>query len=125
MNMEINLLPNELKPKPLIKTQTLLVIVAVLILGFGCFHFYSDKAGKQAEAADIEAQIDSIEQHIDLLKTNPEAVDLKSQVEAKKAEKKKYDTMKNDYQTFTDARVQWGYVTSSVRENVCWGVTIT
>ena len=125
MNMEINLLPNELKPKPLIKPQTLLVVVAVLILGFGCFYFYSDKAGTEADAADMQSQIDSIEQQITLLQTNKEAVDLKDKVAAKTAEKNKYDTMNSDYQTFTDARVEWGYVTSRIREYVPWGVSIT
>jgi len=125
MNMEINLLPDELKPKPLVKPQTLMVIVAVLILGFGCFHFYSDKAGKQAEADDIQSKIAGIEQEITMLKTNSEAVALKDEVAAKQVEKNKYDTMNSDYETFTDARVEWGYVTSSVRENVPWGVSIT
>lgn len=125
MSMEINLLPEEFKPKPLIKPQTLAVVIMVLILGFGCFHFYTTKADNKAQAAEVGDQIDDIQNQIRDYENNSEAVGLKSKIAEKSQEKNKLEGMNNDYITFTNSRIEWGYVINSLREKVPWGVTIT
>lgn len=124
MSIEINLIPEEFKPKPLIKTQTLLVLIVVLVLGFGCYYLYSGKAGDEAEASDLEKQITEIRGDITALENDPEVKALQAEVAELQAEKSKYTGLNTDYATFTDSRIEWGYVMNSIRVNEPWGVDI-
>jgi len=125
MNVEINLLPEEFKPKPLIQPPTLAILLVVLVLGFGCFHFYSVKADKEAQAAEIETNIESMQSQMMTLQSGSLASGLREEVSALTNEKNQLDQMNSDYTLFTGSRVEWGYVIEKVEIRKPWGVYLT
>ncbi len=124
MSIEINLIPEEFKPKPLMKTQTLAVLVLVLVLGFGCYYLFSSKAGDEAEASDMEKQTTSIRSQITTIQNDLAVTVLQSEIAELQADKSKYDGLNGDYTTFTDSRIEWGYVTDKIKIRQPWGVNI-
>ncbi len=124
MSIEINLIPEEFKPKPLIQTQTLIILIIVLVMGYGCYYFYSGKAGDEAEASDTENRITEIRGDIAALENDPEIKELQKEIAELQADKSKYTGLNTDYDTFTESRIEWGYVINSIRVGEPWGVDI-
>ena len=118
MNIDINILPAALRPKPLIDTKTFALIVVILLLGFGCFYFANAKSDSQAEIASLGSQIKTIQQQTATLSSNPEAVNLISSINQLKA-------AKQGYEAFAAARVMWGNALDGVYSLVPVGVDIT
>jgi Tfp pilus assembly protein PilN len=118
MNIDINILPAALRPKPLIDTRTFALVVVILLLGFGCFYFANAKSNSQAEIASLGSQIKTAQQQTATLSGNPEAVNLISSINQLKAAKQGYDA-------FTGARVLVGDSLDGVYSLVPMGVSIT
>jgi len=91
MNIDINILPEELRPKPLIDTKTVALIVVILLLGFGCYHFFQAKSDSQAEITKMQGEIKTTQQQITALSSDPEAVQLTNSITQLKAAKQSYD----------------------------------
>ena len=107
MNIEINLLPEELLPKPPIESRTLLVGVLVVALVACCVFFFQAKSSADGEIADLEASIASVNKQIETVSSNSEAVALKQSID-------KLKTATKHYQTFVDSRVLWGRALAEV-----------
>jgi Tfp pilus assembly protein PilN len=117
MNIDINILPAELRPKALIDTRTFALVVVILLLGFGCFYFFNAKSDSQAEIANLGSQIKTIQQQTATLSSNPEAVNLISSINQLKA-------AKQGYEAFVASRVMWGNALAGVYSLVPTGVNI-
>ncbi len=72
MNIDINILPAELRPKALIDTKTFALIVVILLLGVGCFYFFHAKSSSQADIANMQSQITTMQQQTAALSSNPD-----------------------------------------------------
>ena len=107
MNIDINILPAELRPKALIDTKTFALIVVILLLGVGCFYFAHAKSSSQADIANMQSQIKTAQQQTVALSSNPEAAKLISSINQLKAEKQSYDA-------FVTSRVLVGNALSRV-----------
>jgi len=118
MNIDINILPAELRPKPLIDTRTFALIVVILLLGFGCFYFFNARSDSQAEIASLGSQIETTQQKTAALSSNPEAVQLVRSISQLKA-------AKQGYEAFVASRVLWGNALAGVYSLVPTGVDIT
>ena len=101
MNIDINILPAELRPKALIDTRTFALIVVILLLGLGCFYFFNAKSNSQSEAANLSSQIKTVQQQTTALSSNTEAVKLISSINQLK-------TAKQSYEAFAASRVVLG-----------------
>ncbi len=101
MNIDINLLPEEVRPKPLIDTRTFGLIVLVLILAFACVYVFIMKSDTQSDTAAIKENIVTMKQEISRLSTNAEAVQLTKSVQDLTAAKK-------NYETFVAQKTLWG-----------------
>jgi len=99
MNIDINLLPEELRPRPPVETRTLLVIVLILALAAGCYLLFQAKSDAQAEIADLEKDIAEVNQQIDTI--TKDAQGLTSSIS-------KLETVTKNYESFVDSRVIWG-----------------
>lgn len=108
MNIEINLLPDELRPRPPVETRTLLVIVLVLALAAGCFLLFQEKSDAQAEIADLEDRIEDIEQERDTITKDAEG--LASSISRLK-------TLTRNYESFVASRIIWGDALERVRSH--------
>ena len=91
MNIDINILPAELRPKALIDTKTFALIVVILLLGVGCFYFSHAKSNSQADIANLQTQTKTMQQQTAALSSNPEALQLISSINQLKADKQRYD----------------------------------
>jgi Tfp pilus assembly protein PilN len=91
MNIDINILPEELRPKPLIDTKTVVLIVVILLLGFGCYHFAQAKSNSQAEITKVQGEISTTQQQIVAVSNNSEAKTLINSINQLKAAKQSYD----------------------------------
>jgi len=101
MNIEINLLPEELRPRPPLGTRTLLVIVLVLALAAGCYLLFQAKSNAEAEIADLDKDIERIEKDIAAISSNPEALALKSSIS-------KLEAVQKNYSSFIASKIFWG-----------------
>jgi Tfp pilus assembly protein PilN len=117
MNIDINILPAELRPKALIDTKTFALIVVILLLGVGCFYFYHAKSNSQADSANLQTQTRTMQQQTAALSSNPEALQLISSINQLKATKQSYDA-------FVASRVLVGNALSRVYSLVPVGVSV-
>jgi len=118
MNIDINLIPKELRIKPLVDGKTFAAIVVILLLGFGCFYFFNARSDSQAEIANLGSQIKTTQQQTATLSSNPEALNLISSISQLKA-------AKQGYEAFAASRVMWGNALAGVYSLVPMGVDIT
>ena len=117
MNIEINLLPEELRPRPPVETRTLLLIVVIVALAAGCAFLVQAKISTNAEIADLEKRIVAINQETASVSGNPEAIALTTSITNLKA-------MKQSYDSFVASRISWGDAVERVRAHVPTGVDI-
>ena len=117
MNIDINLIPKELRIKPLVDGKTFAAIVVILLLGFGCFYFFNARSDSQAEIANLGSQIKTTQQQTATLSSNPEALNLISSISQLKA-------AKQGYEAFAASRVMWGNALAGVYSLVPMGVSI-
>ncbi len=101
MNIEINLLPDELRPRPPVEMRTLLFIVLIVVLAAGCAFLVQAKISTSSEIADMETRIAEINQEIVSVSSNPEAVALTESI-------KDLKEMKQSYDSFVASRISWG-----------------
>jgi len=116
MNIDINLLPEELRPRPPVETRTLFVILLILALAGGCYLLFDAKSDAEAEMADLEKSIDQVEQQIDDIRQEGQA--LKSSVDSLR-------TLTNSYESFVASRIIWGSALERVQSHKPTGVEIT
>jgi Tfp pilus assembly protein PilN len=117
MNIDINILPAEMRPKALIDTKTFALIAVILLLGFGCFYFFHARSNSQAETANLSSQIKTIQQQTAALSSNAEALQLINSINQLKGSKQAYDA-------FTVARVLVGDSLDGIYSLVPMGVDI-
>ncbi len=99
MNIDINLLPEELRPRPPVETRTLFVILLILALAGGCYLLFDAKSDAEAEMADLEESIDKVNQQIN---------DIRQEGQALKSSVDRLDTLTRSYESFVASRIIWG-----------------
>ena len=117
MNVEINLLPEELRPRPPVETRTLLIVVLVVALVAGCAFLVQAKGSTNAAINDIEKRIAAINQEIESVSSDPEAVALTRSIQNLKE-------VKAAYASFASSRISWGDALERVMAHVPTGVDI-
>jgi Tfp pilus assembly protein PilN len=91
MNIGINILPKELRAKPMLDTQTFALIVVIVLLAFGSFYFYHAKSSTQSDIANMQSEITTAQQQTKALSTNPEALNLINSINQLNAAKQGYN----------------------------------
>ncbi len=118
MNIEINLLPEELRPRPPLESRSLLAIVVIVALVAGGVFLYMAKAGAVSDRADMQARVVSINQEVQALTSNSEAAALTKSIANLKAAEKSYDT-------FVATRIDWGDALARANALVPSGISVT
>lgn len=116
-NIDINILPQEFRAKPMVDGKTFALIVLIVLLGFGCFYFVQAKMSAQNEIADLEASIATMQQQTTALTTNKEAQSLISSINQLKASQQ-------SHASFVASKVLWGDALEDVYGLVPKGVSI-
>ena len=116
-NIDINILPQEFRAKPMVDGKTFALIVLIVLLGFGCFYFVQAKMSAQNEIADLEASIATVQQQTTALTTNKEANELIGYINQLKASQQ-------SHVSFVASKVLWGDALEDVYGLVPKGVSI-
>jgi Tfp pilus assembly protein PilN len=116
-NIDINILPQEFRAKPLVDGRTFALIVLVVLLGFGCFYFVQAKMSAQNEIADLEDSIATMQQQTTALSTNQEAQSLINSINLLK-------TSKQNQTSFVASKVLWGDALQAVYKLIPKGVSV-
>jgi Tfp pilus assembly protein PilN len=103
MNIDINLLPRELRAKPLIDARTLVLIVLVVALAVGCYFLYHAKSSAQTENASIQSRTAVMEQEANSITSNPEAIQLYNSISQLQAAQQQYTSYKASLVGWGDA----------------------
>ena len=101
MNIDINILPKEMRAKPLVDARTVLLAVLVIALAYGCYFFYDARSNVQADNADMQTRIEELKAEATSVSTNPEAIQLTKQISD-------INTAAQSYTAFVAGRVAWG-----------------
>ena len=117
MNIEINLLPDELRPRPPVETSTLLVIVLVIALAAGCGFLIQAKNSASTEAEQMRGSIVTINQEISAISNDAEVVALNKSISRLKQTKAAYDG-------FKASRIEWGDALEKIKDYVPTGVEV-
>ena len=118
MNIEINLLPEELRPRPSVEPGTLLVIILIVALAAGCGFLIQAKMSVNSETESMQERVVAINKEVSTVSSNPEALTLVNSINRLKA-------VKGSYDTFRASRIEWGDTLERVTSNAPTGVAIT
>jgi len=115
MNIEINLLPEELRPRPPVETKTFIMAIGILALVAGSAFLFMEKSSADSDRVAMEDRIDVIEREkTAILNTynqlNKTIGNLK--------------TLSEDYSYFVDRRVDWGVAVEDVDALIPKGIQV-
>jgi Tfp pilus assembly protein PilN len=116
MNIEINLLPEELRPRPPVETRTMIITVVIVALVAAVAYFYIARSGTDSDRAGMEDEIAEMQQQTAALQAA--AKPLTDAISSLKTTNQSYDT-------FVAARIDWGDALSRVQELVPQGIGLT
>ena len=116
MNIEINLLPEELRPRPPVENRTLIIAVVIVALVAACAYFYIGKSSAASDRAGMEDEIAVMQQEIAALQA--EAQPLTDAISSLK-------TVSQSYNRFVANRIDWGDALGRVQELATEGITLT
>ena len=124
MNIDINLLPEDLRPQPPIRTRTLVMIILIVALAGGCYFLFdamstakADTVNTENHIADLEKTTGEVEAELNSTSGNPGATALSSEVASKR-------TSRDHRNAFASSTIDWGNALESVYAYVPQGVTI-
>ena len=101
MNIDINLLPMELRAKPLIDARTVVLIVLVVALAAGCYFFYDARSSAQAENASIQSRTVAMQNEANDVSSNPQAIQLYNSI-------RQLQAAQQEYTSYRVSLVGWG-----------------
>ena len=124
MNIDINLLPEDLRPQPPIRARTLVMLVLIVALAGSGYFLFDMMSNAKAETtvseeriADFENTIDQIESELNSTSGNPQATALSAEVASKR-------TSRDHQSAFASSRIRWGSALESVYNYVPKGVAL-
>ena len=117
MDIQINLLPEEFRPRPAVETRTLLLVFLIVGLLAGGAFLYMTKSTVESDTMEIEKQTAAVNAEAQALSSDKEAVALTKSIDALKAVEKSYDS-------FVAARIHWGNTLDRIDALVPQGIDI-
>lgn len=115
MNIEINLLPVELRPRPPVETKSLIVALLIVALVAGSVFLYMAKSSADSDRVGMENRIKEIDRETAALQA--EARSLTDAISNIKEANKSYDA-------FRAARIDWGNALERVQDLKPQGIDI-
>ena len=117
MDIQINLLPEELRPRPPVETRTMLLVFLMVALLAGSVFLYMAKSSAESEGGSMEERIAAVDQEVNTLSSNAEAVALSKSITNLKAAEKSYSA-------FVSKRIDWGDALDRVNALVPQGIQL-
>ena len=117
MSIDINILPKEMRAKPLLDVPTISLIVVIILLLFGSIYYYHTKSSRQNDTANMRSEITTMQQKTQVVSNDPLALGLINSINQIKA-------ANQSYAAFTASRMLLGDALTAVYLSVPVGVDI-
>ena len=125
MKVDMNLLPEEYRPKRWALPLTVGLIIVILAVGYYGYGFYGKNVAAQGELEQLQSQLDSINAEIQQVLNDPTIEEYKTQIAEAEAEIDRLQVMEQDYEIRNADRVYWKPVLQVVRELAPTDVKLT
>ena len=125
MKVDINLLPEEYRPKRWVLPLTVGLIILVLAAGYYGYGFYGKNASAHDELERLQSQLDSVNAEIEKVLNDPTKKEYEERIAEVEAEIDRLQVMENDYETRNDERIYWKPVLQTIRELAPTDVKLT
>ena len=116
MKVDMNLLPEEHRPKRWALPLTIGLIVVIMAAGYYGFGYYGKNAAASSEVEALQSQLDSINAEIEQEMNDTSVADYEAQIAEAQAEIDSLKAMERDYETRNADRVYWKPVLQIIRE---------
>ncbi len=125
MKVDINLLPEEYRPKRWVLPLTVGLIVVILAVGYYGYGFYGKNAAANSELERLQSQLDSINAETQTVLADPTMKEYEERITEAEAEIVTLKAMEQDYETQNAQRIYWKPVLQAIRELAPSDVQIT
>jgi Tfp pilus assembly protein PilN len=122
--IQLNLLPEELRPRPVIRPVTAILLIIVILLGVGTYGFYKGKSNTDNKVDKLKAQQATLEQQTTAALKNPEIARLQSLITQVQVQVDAQGLPKQDYQSFMGSWVNWDQVLAQLYSLLPAGVSL-
>ena len=125
MKVDINLLPEEQRPKRWALPLTVALIVFMLAVGYYGYGFYGRSAAAQSQLGQLETQLASINAEIEKVINDQTIKEYQASIIETQAEIDSIEVMEQDYETRNAERVYWKPVIQTIRELAPTDINLT
>jgi len=116
MKVDMNLLPEEHRPKRWALPLTIGLIVVIMAAGYYGFGYYGKNTAASSEVEALQSQLDSINAEIEQEMNDTSVAEYEAQIAEAQAEIDSLKAMERDYETRNADRVYWKPVLQIIRE---------
>ena len=115
MMFDPNLLPKELRPRPVIPVVTAILLIVVIALGAGTYLMYNGKSDANNKNDKLKAQQATLEAQTTAALQNPEIARLQGLITQTQAQVNAQVPVKQDYESFVGSWVNWDKVLAQLQ----------
>ncbi len=116
MKVDMNLLPEEYRPKRWVLPLTVGLIIVILAAGYYGYGFYGKKAAADSELEQLQSQLDSVNAETQKVIDDPTMKEYEELIVEAQAEIDTLEAMEQDYETRNAERIYWKPVLQTIRE---------
>lgn len=125
MKVDINLLPEEYRPKRWALPLTIGLIIVILAAGYWGYTSFAKKAVANSELDQLQSQLDSVNAELQQVTSGSGISVYQQQIADTQAQIDKLQALEDDYEYLSDQRVIWRPVIQTIRERAPTDVTLT
>jgi len=116
MRVDMNLLPEEHRPKHWALPLTVGLIIVIMAVGYYGFGYYERNAIANSDVEQLQSQLDSINAEIEKESSDTAIAEYEALIAEAQAEIESLQVMEWDYETRNSERIYWKPVLQTIRE---------
>ena len=125
MKVDINLLPEEYRPKHWVLPLTVGLIIVILVVGYYGHGFYDKNVAANSEVEQLQSQLDSVNAEIAEELADTTIEEYQALIAEAEVEIDVLKAVEKEYETYNADRIYWRPVLQTVRELAPTDVIIT
>ncbi len=125
MKIDINLLPEEYRPKRWVLPLTVGLIVLVMAVGYYGSVFYGRNVSANSELEQMQSQVDAINAETKKVLSDPTMDEYKERIDEAQVMIETLKAMERDYEARNSERIYWKPVLQTIRELAPTDVKLT
>jgi len=125
MNVDINVLPQEFLPRPVIRLRTLLMLGVIIALASVAYLLFDLKSNAEDQVSSMEQNIASANAEIEAFSSEQTLQEMTNEVNSLRNTVNQLTAHQGHYESFVASRVDWGDALRRVQSRVPSRVSIT